>query len=351
MPARTEISPILQGQLNSAQPFAPEVSSFRHITSQDIVGVISSGAEVGKVIRVHGPVHRGHGSKVFRGTGNIYPQDVAIKFYFDYRTGAPDRKAARAEFEALTQLSKLSEAGVTLAAFPFAVFEEIGIVVSEWLDGPTLASLLRLSGRRRARQAVSAAGGWLGRFHRATLEPAQPLHARARLSTVELDSLAGLPSLQIRSALNLLEATATQAASETAPRARLHGDFKSENLIVAKGELAGIDFGPVYRGSVINDIAQFLNNMDLSLFLFQFDLRELTREFISGYERTSGISLSRRLIAWERLVNALRLAVSHRRWCRPPRRWIIGWQLYHMISRLIAELEQRNSERADARTC
>lgn len=329
-------------------------SKFFPLTICDIENAILKKEAAGRVISVCGPVHRGLCSSVYSGIGDIYPGRVAIKLHFDRKTGLPDGNAASADFNALKRLSILARSGNSFAvAAPFDIFEDIGGVVSEWLDGPSMAKALRWSRKRYAERMAVAAGAWLGSFHRSSLEPAQPLNAVARLGTVEMNSLAGLSSLPAREALDRLEATAAHVAFETAPWARLHGDFKPENLIVVNGKMTAIDFGPAYNGSVINDIAQFLNNMDLLLrtpLCFHLERRRLTREFLSGYEMACGISLSRKLVAWERLVNALRLAVSHRRWSRPPCRWMVGWQLHHMISHLIVELE-RNSEQANAKTC
>jgi aminoglycoside phosphotransferase (APT) family kinase protein len=144
------------------------------------------------------------------------------------------------------------------------VFEEHGLVVTSWIDGPSLPTWLLRASASDGRLMIHQAGAWLARLHRAMGVEYRPLPIGGILGRLEQEIAEEAPPRRVvNRALALLHSGAQEVAENPVPWACSHGDFKPRNLIVRDGQLVGIDFDLVNTAPTLNDVAHFLNHLQL----------------------------------------------------------------------------------------
>lgn len=278
----------------------------------------------GPALAVRGPLSANRYSRIYRGEGGPFQQPVAIKHFIQHRFGGTPEGEARNYFAALTQLSGKDASKTLDVAAPLALLEAQGLVITSWIDGPDLQRwMLENKFQQRSRMAARA-GAWLASLHAATeaqLGPPNTIDAMARLER-EARELAGATSGAFFKSLELLRRLAPELALQPVRRACLHGDFKPANLIVHDMGLIGIDLDVTVVGPVVNDLAHFLNHLDLMRYSRQglklwLDGNRLNEAFCRGYADTVAEELPERLLLWQRLYNSLHLFLSCRDWSRP----------------------------------
>jgi serine/threonine protein kinase len=308
-------------------------------------------------LSVTGPVASRPWSRVFHGQGSAYPTPVAIKLCLDPTTGQASPELARAYIRALASVHEAMDGHSRFAsARPYALFEDLGLVVAEWVNGPTLSRLIISSPPMNARLAVRKAGAWLAQLHRSANHSFRPLNAEEMLAQLEV-AMTGFR----RPASASIFGRALEALHQTAPSVTgtpivwtlVHGDFKPDNMLVSSGKLTGIDMDLRYPGPGVLDAAQFLNHLAL-LFRTPRGIRrlsygnEISASFRRGYEQDGGLPLDYPQLAWVRLHNAVRLLLKHRDWSSRPVGWMTGWSLRQLIVRSTDILERSSSAAADA---
>ena len=292
----------------------------------------------GAPFKVTGPLGSHSFSRIFRGDGAMFPTPVAIKQFLWDPSGASPAESARAYFHGLRQVGEITARLDLRATEPYALLESHGIVVSSWIDGPTLARSLFAGSPARARALIRAAGIWLARLHHPSgVERQSPDVAEmlARLEAEIIEKADGTGSLTHR-ALALLRAGAPLLATQPVAWSRHHGDFKPANLIVRGDRLVGIDLELVSALPTVRDAAHFLNHLQLKFYLPRNMARwresaKLTELFCQGYSDAAGEPLPRRLLQWQRLYNATYLMTQHREWSRSPVAWPVQWALTHLV--------------------
>ena len=311
-------------------------------------------------LSVSGPVASRPWSRVFRGQGSAYPTPVAIKLCLDPVTGQPSAEAARAYFHALRSVHhNMSGHPLFASTEPSALFEDLGVVVAEWVHGPTLSRVITAAPAMDARLAARKAGAWLARLHRSAEPSLQPLDTREMLAQLDRAIAAQQRSHSEQShlggtlgrALDALHQTASGVSETPIVWTRVHGDFKPDNMLVSEGKLTGIDIDLRYPGPGLLDAAQFLNHLAL-LFRTPRGIRRLpfadriSASFCRGYEQDGGLALGYPQLAWVRLHNAVRLLLKHRDWSRRPVGWITGWSLRQLTVRSTDLLERMDRVQA-----
>lgn len=298
---------------------------------------------------LRGPVAEQNRSRLFLVQASIYPAPVAIKAFFDPATRRPEAAEAEAYFTALWQAREISREQPALRIVqPLAFLEPLGVVVMEWVEGPTLSESIITGSLPAATDLVHKAGLWLATLHRSQLAAPRPLDTKAMLD--DLRESADLSSHRISSyvtrLVGRLAATAPDIGEQAVPTSLLHGDFKPDNLIVDHDRLVGIDVELCFVNAALNDVAQFQNH----LYLLLHDPRRigharrsaaLLEAFEAGYSADGGMTLPAAPLAWARLCNALRLLmgqVAGRNWVKA-----LGaeWQLRHLIRHLTADTARR----------
>jgi aminoglycoside phosphotransferase (APT) family kinase protein len=303
------------------------------------------GADSGPTdLTVEGPISSTSFSKVFVGSGGIFPAPVAIKVFFTQKTGAAVGEAARTYYDALSELHAATAGDAEFSVVePFAIIEDYGIVITEWITGLTFAQwLVRLSPEDAVKGARKA-GIWLARLHRATEVSRAPMDTEPALERL-VPSMAANPSIArgklVQRASKQLRLTACGLGVEDVAWCRSHGDFKPANLVVRDGRLFGIDLDLAFLAPTVHDAAHFLNHLQV-LFLRlggPAKVPALVVAFREGYAEGGRMALPPLPLAWERLRNAVHLLLWHRQWAYPPRRWAGGLLLCWLVRHLGQDL-------------
>jgi tRNA A-37 threonylcarbamoyl transferase component Bud32 len=217
-------------------------------------------------ITVSGPRYAGYNSRVFKVACPQLPSVCALKFCLVARTLEPDSASARHQFTTLKKIARATPAGNHLRVpAPVFLIEDQGVLLTEWVSGKNLSDIFFSIGcsRRRADHLIKQAAAWLYYFHAAnrrspgTLDTANKLGIIARHETVK-DPIFAYCHLLLR---QLAEASGAMVL----PRSWVHGDFKADNLIFSRKRVFGLDIHAKHKHVVINDIAEFLNQIELDL--------------------------------------------------------------------------------------
>jgi hypothetical protein len=171
----------------------------------------------------------------------------------------------------------------------------------EWIQGEKLSDILFGLGctKGNAYSLVEQAAIWLRSFHAARSLPFGMLDTDLKLHKIEgmyNDRLVN--DKTFKRGFSVLTASAKPASEVETPRSCGHGDFTTDNLIMSNGAVVGIDIHDINDGLVIEDIAQFFNQMEIDMRLWKSpQLRHhryaLFRIFMDTYLAGSGVSLER----------------------------------------------------------
>jgi tRNA A-37 threonylcarbamoyl transferase component Bud32 len=298
-------------------------------------------------LNLSGPISSNPGTYVFRGECDVYPKPVAIKLHWNPKKGTPDPGDARATFLALQNVERLLRSDPECrCALPIDFFEELGIVIMDWVDGKTLDRILLRRSARDCETPIRMAGAWLARLHVSTLRAPRTLDVARILSALDehvKGPAKGPRGGPILGAFELLHATAELVSREPVPWALVHGDFKPSNLFWSSGRIVGIDAQLVYEDAAVFDAAHFLNHLAIHLRWRPWATGRrgsalLDSAFIAGYEHAGTLKLPGLPLLWARLLNALRLVIWYRTWSRSPLTALTVMQLEGAIRSLSRDL-------------
>ena len=195
-------------------------------------------------------------------------RSIAVKECFDLTRRHPDPTAAEREFSALTSLTEATSASGTppLAPIPLALCREHAIYAMTWIAGRPATSLMlaRTTDIEQAGMQGAAAGHWLRRLHGLRPLPSRRSDFEEKASSVEEIPLAdqGRDPLIRRAAASLLS-HASAAAAQLMPASWIHGDMKTDNLLVDGDRVTGLDVHLSHENTVVYDLAPFLNHLHL----------------------------------------------------------------------------------------
>jgi aminoglycoside phosphotransferase (APT) family kinase protein len=302
--------------------------------------------------KVTGPLGARGFSRIFRGDGGIFSCPVAIKQFLSDPSGASPAESARTYFQGLQWMAEITAQRDLRAAEPYALLESQGIVVTSWIEGPTLARSLSAGSPDHGSALSREAGLWLARLHHESgVEYRSPdvadMLAVLAEKTDETDALT-------RRAFSLLHSYAPLLAMQPIPWSRHYGDFKPANLIVRDGRLIAIDIELLFAAPTVRDAAHFLNHLQLAFYSPRVLARwraapKLTELFCRGYSDAFGEPLPHRLLQWQRLYNAMWHMTRHGEWSRSPMAWPSRLMQRHMVRTLCNTLADGGNDRvADA---
>jgi tRNA A-37 threonylcarbamoyl transferase component Bud32 len=288
--------------------------------------------------KVTGPLGSSGFSRVFRGDGGMFPRPVAIKQFLSDPSGASPAESARTYFHGLQRMAEITARPDLRATEPYALLEWHGIVVTSWIEGPTLARSLLRESTLDARELIRNAGIWLARLHHASGVESRSPDITDMLAWLEaqLADKADRTESLTRRALSLLRADVPLLATQPVPWSLHYGDFKPTNLIVREGRLVGIDLELLFVTPTVRDAAHFLNHLQLSFYAPRAMPRwrespKLIELFCQGYSDAAGEPLPHRLLLWQRLYNAIFLLIQHREWSRSPTAGPMRLALKHLV--------------------
>lgn len=218
----------------------------------------------------------------------------------------------RREYDALCALQSVFPQDMhygTLVPLGYLESAGSGIVIMRRFPGGDLAGRLRSLDASGRQEACRSAGIWLRKLHESgdcgmqtgVLGVADKLdHLASSYGAVISDDL------ETRRAWELLAHEAAHVEMLAVPTARLHGDFKPENMLCDGTKYVGLDIHWRNVGAAVYDLAPFLNHLRLAGCTWRRaranHLLELAEaEFLAGY----GGSVPVRALRWAQLYFAL----------------------------------------------
>lgn len=264
--------------------------------------------------QVEGPLFERSNSKIFlvRHPGLSGP--AAAKLCLLPYTSIPDGRSAREQFETLRRTRAAMEGNADFSVpEPYFLDDEHGVLGMEWIAGTEMtAAVFATRGTvSSAEELIFRAGKWLRHFHVAGRVRQRCLDTEHRLAQLQCDTraskLAGDPvyARAVRQAKKI----APEVGSVPLDSSWIHGDFKTDNLLVAGTRTIGLDINARYENTLFHDIAPFLNHLDLKLlgpraWRFVGRRNRLIEAFLAGYglDRDDAIM---RALCWARLVSML----------------------------------------------
>ena len=222
---------------------------------------------------------------------------AAVKECLIFESQLPDRVAAEREFGALTTLfERTSKSGVSpLAPMPLVLCPEHAAYAMTWVSGNTAtrAVLSPLTDLGRAAKLGASAGDWLRRFHALRSLSLRRNDFEAKVDFVhQLAEKAENRDPLLRRAAGVLVDLASDAAAQALPASWLHGDMKSDNLLIDGNEMTGLDVQMDIENTVAYDLAPFLNHLGLLRWSPRGVLRQrkldcMARAFLQAYSPDS----------------------------------------------------------------
>ena len=217
---------------------------------------------------VRGPLHVRENSRLFYAESDALSSPVAIKWCLRTRTLQPDGDSAAQQFEALRRAADAmqSDARYTVPR-PYLLDRERALLAIEWIDGATMTASIAAwrCGAGGAHKLVVQAGNWLRHFHRAHPLDNGSLDVAEKLRYLsEYDGCALAQERVFAQGIAELRRSAAAAGSISLERSWIHGDFKTDNLIVSGQRIVGIDVQIQHENTVVYDLAPFINHLELA---------------------------------------------------------------------------------------
>jgi Ser/Thr protein kinase RdoA (MazF antagonist) len=282
-------------------------------------------------------VHRAHGET----------SDIAIKECFNPKTMEANPALAQQEFGALRRVvDRTIASGMSLQVrvpVPLALCDEQATYAMSWMPGRSATEALLLSDDGDGPLRIgAAAGSWLRRFHALHPLPQRPPDFQEKIETVrEIGRRAAGDPLIARTARALV-ARLDATLGVTMPASWIHGDMKSDNLLVEGESIAGLDLQIVDENVVAYDLAPFLNHLGL----LRWSLKGATRGgvlvkaaegFLRGYSlEAPAWSVP---LAWLRAYLLMQMLERSLR-ARNLRARAAGWPVRAELRGVLATLEQ-----------
>lgn len=255
------------------------------------------------------PISVRDNSEIFRvEVRSTIATEIAIKICLIPKTTTPDSVAAKEQFSALKRVHGAMAGRILNYRVPEPLFfipEQASFAMS-WIHGKSLTKKMHtfdvLCNGNRWFEEV---GAWLGAFHLAGKNYREKISLDERLAALEVAYSCPLDDKLFLEALDVLKRTAPTVIGDEVVFSWLHGDCKTDNFILDGPIVYGIDISLRYENPVEYDLAQFLNNLEVSLSSPNFMHLSMTRDhleaaFLEGYHRT-GPEISFRYLDWLRL--------------------------------------------------
>lgn len=216
-----------------------------------------------------GPVAVRDNSQLFYAECTTFPSPIAVKLCLSPRTVQPDPDSAHRQYDALLRVSRaMGDEAEFSVPRPYLVRADVGLLATEWVAGESMTALVFSwhCASTQARQLLARAGRWLRCFHGCHALAAGRLEVDEKLAFLaEMQTTQAVQDPVFFHALARLRESAEAAAAITLERSWIHGDFKTDNLIVSGPRTVGVDIHLRHENVVIYDLAPFLNHLELAL--------------------------------------------------------------------------------------
>jgi Ser/Thr protein kinase RdoA (MazF antagonist) len=265
---------------------------------------------------IDGTVARRQNSRICRVRSRT--RTIAIKECFLPATLTTDVAASEREYNALTRLAgtSLLRDERALGPTPLALCREHASYAMTWLPGRSVTEvvLATSTGANQATSLGAAAGDWLRRFHSKRPLPPQPSDFETKVEfVIRLADDVSPQEPSIRHAAAVLVKSAKAAAAIRMPASWVHGDMKSDNLLVDGSSVMGLDFQMVDENTVVYDLAPFLNHLSMLQSSFRgmwqgTKLNIAAEEFLQAYSPDA--ARWQLAISWLRTYLLMQILVS-----------------------------------------
>lgn len=268
--------------------------------------------------RVSGPISAHRHSRTFVVQGRTWPTPIAVKLCIDAQKALPDRDVARIEYEGLVRTyDAMADDSEFSVPKPYLLDMENGLLLREWIAGTSLTDLLFSwhCSQATAETYITKAGRWLRAFHEAG-----PLHVSRlsdQTSVLRLDELSREELAKdevFAHALCCLGATADIVTGLELEWSWIHGDFKSDNLVISGNRTVGLDVYKRMENAVFFDLGPFLNHLELNLWRpttlrWRQAIDQLAQAFLAAYKMPNDPT-NRTALNWIQLLLILSLWTS-----------------------------------------
>lgn len=240
----------------------PSVRDIAAILRNELVG------DSGEPLTVRGPIYTLEYSDIYRAECGRFEFPLAVKVCKDPATGQTDRATAKSQFLALNRVgSKMTSADYGVPR-TVSLIEDQAIIITEWVCGDSLTRVLyrQRSSGATVLDLLRRAGIWLRLFH--SSNPLRPgrLDVSEKIASIrEAHKRGDVRCRMLSEAIAVLEASAERAGAGELRRSWIHGDYKTDNLLVAGRRLVGLDVHIIHESAVHYDVAAFLNRLQLTL--------------------------------------------------------------------------------------
>lgn len=172
-----------------------------------------------------------------------------------FAVGHPSHEGSQEEHMRTGETSAVSVSAVR----PFAYLPQYNAIVMEWVNAPSLASIIVKNQPTELNHSILSAARWLQGFHALSVSESEQIDTEALLGRLRKRL-----SASARYKKNKLVCSAVQeierlsATPLLAPHAYLHGDFTPSNILIDTEGPVGIDIWARRHAAVYEDIARML---------------------------------------------------------------------------------------------
>lgn len=215
------------------------------------------------------------------------------------------------------------------------------IMVTRWFPGTDLVEHLHAREATGVDAVLQRAGVWLRRLHGADGRPAPPRALGVGEKIEDLMRTYGAVLTArgtTRAACDLVKQVGAEICTSTVRPARLHGDFKPQNLLCDGARQVGLDMQWTTTAAPVYDLAPFLNHLWLAgpgAYGGRIKGRYARAEnaFLAGYAD----AIDRRALRWAELYFALCHAGRYRLRGVLAARYA-GWRITPLVKRIASQL-------------
>lgn len=185
-----------------------------------------------------------------------------LKTFVDHE-GISATRVAHDQYRLAEELSRrFDSSGALRVPRPLAIFD--ATMAMEYINGRPASAAIQASAPDAQDRLLECIGRWFASYHTAMACEDLPADFSEKCERLR-DRSAKLSSHHpIRAAIARLESSRHRFDGRSFRCARLHGDAKPDNFLVARDAFYGIDIQAAYRNLVEYDLAQFLCQMLLS---------------------------------------------------------------------------------------
>jgi|SRR5665213_56435 len=177
------------------------------------------------------------------------------------------------------------------------------VIAFEFIDGRTVSEILRSGTFAEQQLAMMAAGSWFAHFHESSAEVSGSGDFIDKFGVIANRCAADshLPAIADVALAYLRDGATRKLADRALSMARVHGDAKPDNFILAGDRLLAIDVDGRFSNIGEMDLAQFLVQSSIAQsnligFLDDGIAQILEFSFLQGYERFR--AADREALAW-----------------------------------------------------